>query len=107
MRRHYHQSKINTKDEIINIRVSNGQKEQIKNEASLLDMPVSKYILESVLSHKKIVVLEGGKKLAMILAELNEKLNYCEPYQQIPVDEIRTAMYDCITNINRIMKGEG
>ena len=106
MRRHHHQSRIDTKDEIINIRVSNSQKEQIQREATLLDMTVSQYILEIVLSHKKIMILEGGKELAEILAELNEKLNYYEPYKQIPVNELRIAIYNCIAKINKFINGE-
>ena len=58
------------KDKVINIRVSEQQKEEIKSHAMALNMSVTEY-LTYLDTHKSIVVIDGGEKLAHAMFELN------------------------------------
>ena len=92
------------KTEVINFRVSNEQKQMIRNAAEQLGMDISKYLLH-LASHSKIVVVEGGKELAEEVYHLNQRLNRLERYPFVDVQELRDAMSDGISRITKAKEG--
>lgn len=93
----------NTKDQIINIRVTRERKEQIKENAEQLGMNISSYI-DYLVSHQQVVELPYGKELAQEVYHLNNRLNKLSKYPFLPVQELRDTMSKGIRIINSQMK---
>ncbi len=96
--------KGNSKKEVINFRVSEEEKRMIKSEADELGLDISKYLLHLV-KNKNIVVVEGGRELAMEIYELNLKLNRLEKYPFVDVQELRNLMSEGISKITKVEEG--
>ena len=86
------------KKSIINIRVSEEQKEKIQKEAEVLGMSTSAYLLY-LCEHKRVVVVNGGKELAQEIYHLNILLKKYEKYPFIPVQKLRDTVSQSISNI--------
>lgn len=83
------------KQKVINVRVSDTQKDAIRTNAKSLGMSVSQYI--TTLTEKgQINVIEGGKELAALIYELNNKLNKLEKYPVMNIQDLRNAISDSL-----------
>ncbi|MDY6269624.1 MAG: hypothetical protein SPL39_11855 [Selenomonadaceae bacterium] len=89
----------NTKDQIINIRVTGERKKQIKENADRLGMTISGYI-DYLESHQQVIELPYGKELMQEIYHLNNQLNELDKYPLLPVQELRDAMSQAIIKIN-------
>lgn len=103
MRNRRKESTKTTKDAVINIRVSEADKERYEAEAKRFGMSTSKYILYSV-DHKAIHVVEGGVDLANAMYDLNCTMNKFEARDNVSVDELRRALSICVDKMNHFMK---
>lgn len=84
---------------VINIRVTNKQKEKARKDANALDMTVSKYISQ-LIDHPNIVILPGGKELARELYRLNLRLEEMERYPVLPVEHLRAILGESMERIH-------
>lgn len=96
-------SKKTAKDQIINLRVSGKQKEQIKKKAETLGLNVSEYLLATV-ENQSINVVAGGRELAQELFRLNKNLEHFMQYPFVQVQELRDTVSQGIQKINDAMK---
>lgn len=87
------------KNDIINLRISTEEKEQIQREAEILGMSLSAYLLYRC-KHKQVVVIEGGKELAQEIYTLNQLLKKYEEYPLVPIQEIRNIVSESIVRIS-------
>lgn len=92
------------KTETINLRVSKERKEEIRKAAKAIGMDMSKYLIHQA-THGKIVVVSGGKELAMEIYELNQRLNRLEKFPFVNVQELRDTLSDGIARINSAKEG--
>ena len=83
------------KQKFINLRVSDIQKDTIRTSAKNLGMSVSQYILK-LTEQGQVNVIEGGKELAALIYELNNKLNKLEKYPAMPIQDLRNVISDSI-----------
>ena len=89
------------KTEIINIRVSKEQKDLIRKTAKNLGMNVSKYLMHLVI-HGSVVMVDGGKELAMEMYKLNQHLNHIEKHSFLDVQELRDTVSNGIEKICKV-----
>lgn len=94
------------KNSILNIRVSEEQKEKIKLKADSLNMSLSKFILET-LENGSINIIEGGQELAEAIYDLNKTLNKFEKCPTVYEREIRDVVTNAVGRITRIIESKG
>lgn len=92
------------KTSVINFRVSEEEKQMIRKEAEDLGMDISKYLLHLV-KDKKVVVIEGGRELAMEVYRLNQNLNRLGNYPFVDVQALRDLVSDGVAKISKMEEG--
>ena len=97
-------SKIKKKDNVINLRVSEVQKNKIMQNARQLKMSVGEYLIY-LDEHKTINVIDGGKDLAKEVYMLNKNLLVLEEYPFMEVNQVRNLLSECLIKLNKQMEG--
>lgn len=97
-------SKIKKKDNVINFRVSEVQKNKIMQNARQLKMSVGEYLIY-LDEHKTINVIDGGKDLAKEVYMLNKNLLILEEYPFMEVNQVRNLLSECLIKLNKQMEG--
>lgn len=97
-------SKIKKKDNVINFRVSEVQKNKIMQNARQLKMSVGEYLIY-LDEHKTINVIDGGKDLAKEVYMLNKNLLVLEEYPFMEVNQVRNLLSECLIKLNKQMEG--
>ncbi len=98
--------KKKTKDSFITVRISSAEKDIYLNEAENLGMGLSEFVLY-LLRHRKINVIEGGSEIAHAMYNLNDTLNKCARYPQIPVQNINRSISENLNRINNFLNDAG
>lgn len=98
--------KKKTKDSFITVRISSAEKDIYLNEAENLGMGLSEFVLY-LLRHRKINVIEGGSEIAHAMYNLNDTLNKCARYPQIPVQNINRSISEDLNRINNFLNDAG
>lgn len=88
------------KNDVITVRVSEKDKARYSAEAQSYGMNLSEYILY-VLNHKTIKVIEGGANIANAMYDLNCTMSKYQKNDEVPVDELKSAMTTCVDKMNR------
>lgn len=96
-------NKKQIKNQIINLRVTTEQKEEIRKRAESLGLTVSDYIIGS-LGKTSINVVDGGKELAKEVYRLNRNLEHYQKYPFIRVQELQDTVSHGIQKLNNLMK---
>lgn len=91
-----------SKDSAINVRLSTLQKKKYMEEANLCNMTLSNYVLH-VLQNKKVTIIKNGGEIAKAIYDLNNTLNKCLKYSEIPVDTVQVAVTNSINKLNTCM----
>ena len=95
----------NVKNASMNIRISAEQKKKYEDEARNCNMKLSEYVLH-LLQNKKINVIENGSEIAKAMFELNNTLNKCITYSNIPADKVREAVDRSVSKLNDFFNGK-
>lgn len=91
------------KNAAINIRLSTEDKKKFKEEARGCNMKLSEYVL-NLLKNKQVTVIEHGEEIAKAMYELNNTLNKCLKYPNIPVNKTREIVANGIIKLNSYME---
>lgn len=91
------------KDTVINVRVSTEQKKRYAEEARECNMRLSEYVLH-LLQNKKVTVIEHGREIAQAMYDLNNTLNKCLQYPNIPVNKTREILSNGIIKLNEYIE---
>ena len=91
------------KDTAINIRLTREQKKGYTEEARECNMRLSEYVLH-LLKNKKVTVIEHGREIAQAMYELNNTLNKCLQYPNIPVNRTREILSNGIIKLNEYIE---
>lgn len=86
------------KNNILNIRIAEQEKQQYISEAQALNMNLSQYVLY-LLRHKEIKYIEGGMELAKALYQINQNLNEIAKCNPASAQKLRTAATQGIETI--------
>lgn len=92
-------SKKMLKDTAINVRLTTEQKERYSEEAKLCNMKLSEYVLY-LLQNKRVTVIENGSEIAHAIYDLNNTLNECFKYPNIPISETQESLSRSILKLN-------
>lgn len=98
--------KKKTKDSFITVRISSAEKDIYLNESENLGMGLSEFVLY-LLRHRKINVIEGGSEIAHAMYNLNDTLNKCARYPQIPVQNINRSISEDLNRMNNFLNEAG
>lgn len=96
---------VKKKDSFITLRVSAKEKDKYVNEADGLGMGLSEYVLY-LLRHGKINVIEGGSEIAQAMYSLNDTLNKCVLYPNIPVQRINASIAKNLSRMNDFLNND-
>ena len=90
------------KDSFITVRISSAEKNTYLTEAEDLGMGLSEFVLY-LLRHRKINVIEGGSEIAQAMYNLNDTLNKCALYPQIPIQNIKRSISEDLNHMNNFL----
>ena len=91
------------KNAAINVRLSTEDKKRFTEEARGCKMRLSEYVLH-ILRNKQVTVIEHGEEIAKAMYELNNTLNKCLRYPNIPVNKTREIVANGIIKLNSYME---
>ena len=91
------------KNAAINIRLSTEDKKRFTEEARECNMNLSEYVLY-LLKNKQVTVIEHGEEIAQAMYDLNNTLNKCLKYPNIPVNKTRELLTNGILKLNSCME---
>ena len=91
------------KNAVINVRLSTEDKKRFTEEARGCNMRLSEYVLH-LLRNKQVTVIEHGEEIAKAMYELNNTLNKCLQYPNIPVNKTREIVANGIIKLNSYME---
>lgn len=91
------------KNAAINVRLSTEDKKKFTEEARGCNMRLSEYVLH-LLKNKQVTVIEHGEEIAQAMYELNNTLNKCLKYPNIPVNKTREIISNGILKLNSCME---
>lgn len=87
------------KNASINVRLSTEDKKKFTEEARGCNMKLSEYVLY-LLRNKQVTVIEHGEEIAQAMYELNNTMNKCLSYPNIPVNKTREILTNGIIKLN-------
>ncbi len=93
------------KDTAINVRLTTEQKERLTEEARLCNMKLSEYVLH-LLQNKRVTIIENGSEIAHAIYDLNNTLDRCMKYPNIPLSKTQKALSESILKLNSCFEGE-
>ena len=91
------------KNAAINVRLSTEDKKKFTEEARGCNMKLSEYVL-NLLKNKQVTVIEHGEEIAKAMYELNNTMNKCLSYPNIPVNKTREILTNGIIKLNSCME---
>lgn len=98
-------SKKMLKDTAINVRLTTEQKKRYSEEARLCNMKLSEYVLY-VLQNKRVTVIENGSEIAHAIYNLNNTLDKCMKYPNIPFSKAQEALAKSVLKLNSCFEKE-
>lgn len=90
-----------SKEDIINIRVSKDYKNKIKQKATESSMTLSRYIINCINTNKTNVIHNGDILISEIY-NLNTQLQKLNRHKELPVQELQNALSKAISKLNNL-----